>query len=277
MSSNAVVIALCALSLGATCYVAASMPKGNDERIAALEAKLDAAEKRAAAVETVRAEVHELTQKVERRIADSGRHADAAQDGGRAAGAMPADAAASRATEGDASPAGKPLDELVADRVEKKVSEKLDTMAARDRERGGDGKWKAPIDDLTKELKLTETQKADATRVFNAARDASFTLLKTQRLDGGCMLDDLVAALKSGVDQEEAGRQFFKRIFTEKVPGTDTTYVAEYIDMEQGTSDALAQKLDAAQMKRLKSLHVNLLEVQTGYDPVGDYIRAKLQ
>ena len=30
-------------------------------------------------------------------------------------------------------------------------------------------------------------------------------------------------------------------------------------------------------MKRLKSLHVNLLEVQTGYDPVGDYIRAKLQ
>jgi hypothetical protein len=30
-------------------------------------------------------------------------------------------------------------------------------------------------------------------------------------------------------------------------------------------------------MKRLKSLHVDLLEVKTGYDPVGDYVRAKLQ
>jgi hypothetical protein len=153
----------------------------------------------------------------------------------------------------------------------------LEAPAARHRERGDDGKWKAPLDELSKELKLTEVQAAEAKRVFDAARDASFNLLKTQRLDGGCILDDYVAALKSGADPEESGRQLFKRIFTEKVPGTDTTYVSEYIDMEQGTRDALAQKLDAAQMKRLKSLHVDLLEVKTGYDPVGDYVRAKLQ
>jgi len=273
MSSNAVVVVLCVMSLGATCYVAASMPKGNDERIAALEAKLDAAEKRAAAVETVRTEVRELTQKIERRMADVDRHAAEAQP----APGFIAEHGGVIALPGAAASAGKPLDELVADRVEKKVSEKLDSMAARDRERGEDGKWKAPLDELTKELNLTEAQSSEAKRIFDSARDASFTLLKTQRLDGGCLLDDLVGALKSGMDQEEAGKQFFKRIFTEKVPGTDTTYVSEYIDMEQGTRDALSQKLDAAQMKRLKALHVDILEVKTGYDPVGDYIRAKLQ
>jgi hypothetical protein len=269
-----VVIALCALSLGATCYVAASMPKGADERVADLEKKLDAAEKRAEAVESLRGEIRELKEKLDRRALDGARRvAEAETSPGRVSmpsGAYPPSGA-------DRTPETRPLDELVAERVEKKVAEKLDSMASRDRQRGDDGKWKAPLDELSKELKLTETQSADAKRIFDGCRDASFTLLKTQRLDGGCLLDDFVAALKGGVDPEEAGKQLFKRIFTEKVPGTDTTYVAEYIDMEQGAREALAQKLDAAQMKRLRNLHVDLLEVQTGYDPIGDYVRAKVQ
>jgi hypothetical protein len=278
MNSNAVVIALCSLSLGATCYLVASMPKGNDERIAALEAKLDAAEKRAAAVESVRVEVHELTQKVERRMAAvDQRVAEAGPATGFVAERGGVTALPGAAPAGDGSSAGKPLEELVADRVERKVSEKLDAMASRDRERGEDGKWKAPLDDLSQELKLTDAQKADAKRIFEHSRDEAFTLLKTQRLDGGSILDDYAAALKSGADATETTKQLFNRIISEHVPGSDQTYLSEFIAMHQSVQEALAAKLDAGQMKRLNALRVDLLDVKTGYDPVGDYVRAKLQ
>jgi len=150
-------------------------------------------------------------------------------------------------------------------------------MAARDRERGEDGKWKAPIDDLTKELKLTDAQKTDAARIFDHSRDEAFALLKTQRLDGGSILDDYASALKSGADAQETTKQLFTRILTERVPGSDQTYLAEFIAMHQSVEEQLGSKLDAAQMKRLRSLRVDLLDVKTGYDPVGDYVRAKVQ
>jgi hypothetical protein len=272
MNSNAVVIALCSLSLGATCYLVASLPKGADERVADLERKLDAAEKRAAAVESLRTEVREMKEKIDRRAAETPRRVEAPSipsDLAAAPGMAPARA--------DASSSGKPLEDVVAERVEKKVAEKLDAMAARDRERGEDGKWKAPLDDLAQELKLTDAQKAEAKRIFEHSRDEAFTLLKTQRLDGGSILDDYAAALKSGADPTETTKQLFSRIFTERVPGSDRTYLAEFVTMHQNVEEQLGGKLDAGQMKRLRALHVDLLDVKTGYDPVGDYVRAKVQ
>src|SRR5882724_7056968 len=60
MNTNALVVALCTLSLGATGYVIVSMPRGADPRVAELERRLEAAEQRADTTESLRAEISEL-------------------------------------------------------------------------------------------------------------------------------------------------------------------------------------------------------------------------
>jgi hypothetical protein len=267
MNVNAVLVAVTSLSLGATCYLIASLPRGDDGRITDLERRLDAAERRADAVESLRGEMHEFRTVVERRMSAPAETA-----------APEAAAIAGRPGRADAAPASgtpvRPLEDVLAERVEKKVAEKMDALAARDRERGEDGKWKAPIDDLAKEIGLSDAQKAEAKRVFEHSRDEVFALVRTMRLDGGTLLDDYAGALKGGAD---ATRHFFQRILTERVPGGDQTYLAEFIAIGQDVEDQLGRQLDKDQMRKLKSLRVDLLDVKTGYDPVGDYVRAKLQ
>src|SRR5262245_32981405 len=272
MNTNAVLIALTSLSLGATCYLVASLHQGDDDRVADLTRRLDAAEKRADAVEALRGEVRQMREALDRRVADVARRVDA----GVAASNAPGTAVANAARSDDA-PGAPKLEDLVADRVEKKLSEKMETLAARDRERGEDGKWKAPLDELATELKLNDTQKAEAKRIFERSRDDVFALVKTQRLDGGCILDDYAATLKGGADYGESTRQFIQRLFTERVPGTERTYLADFIEIGQDVETQLARQFDKDQMRRFKSLRVDLLDVKTGYDPVGDYVRAKLQ
>lgn len=276
MNTQSLLVVLTALSLGATCYLVASLPKGSDDRVAELERRLEAAEKRADAVEALRDDVRAMRERIDRRVADIAQRVEAAREvssiGTVVARGAPPDAAAD-----GAGAAARPFEDVVAERVEKKVAERIEALAARDKERGDDGKWKAPIDELAKEISLTEAQKDETKRIFDASRDETFALLKTMRLDGGSLLDDYAAALKSGTDPVETTKSLFARIFSEKVPGSDRTYVAEFIEIEQGVREQLGRKLDAAQMKRLTGLHVDLLDVKTGYDPVGDYVRAKLQ
>jgi hypothetical protein len=272
MSMNIAVVALCALTLGVTCFVAASLPKGGDDRVAELEKKLAAAEARAEAAESMKSQVREMETRLGRRLDDLDRRVAVSRTAPGAA-AAPVDGR----VEAAAADAGKPFEEIVAERVEKKLAERMEAIAGRDKERGEDGKWKAPIDELAAELKLTDAQKTEAKRIFDAAHDESYLLLKAQRLDGGSLLDDLVASLKGGTELPEAVRQLFSRIVTEKVPGTDRTYLAEYVTLEKGVQDQLASRLDKDQMKRLATLRVSILEVKTGHDPVGDYVRARLQ
>src|SRR5437667_12770757 len=115
MNWNAITTTLCALSLGATAYLVASMPREGGDRVAQLETKLAAAEKRADAVESLRAEVRELKERLDRRMADvSQRVAQVSEiasprvpDGMRAAGAARGDDQASRAVDA----AGEPLED----------------------------------------------------------------------------------------------------------------------------------------------------------------------
>jgi hypothetical protein len=267
MNSQAVIVVLCALSLGATAYLVASTPRAGDDRVADLERRLEAAEKRADAVASLRGEFRDVVDRLDRRVADVAR-SDAPQTVPVPERAAPAGADAG---------AAKSMEDAIAERVEKRVAEKMDAIAGRDRERGDDGKWKAPIDDLAAELKLSGAQTEQARRIFDHARDEVFTLLKTQRLDGGSLLDDFADALKSGVDPADATKQFFSRVVSEKVPGTAGTYLAEFLSLNKDVDDALGRQLEAAQMKRLRALRVDVLDVKTGYDPVGDYVRAKVQ
>jgi hypothetical protein len=273
MNTNVVLVGLVSLSLGATCLVVARMPSAPPDT-ADLERRLAAAEKRADAVEALRDDVRALRDRLDRRITDVATRVESATV--RAASPSPFESAAAPPIDG-APERAVSIEDAIAERVEKRVAEKIDTLAARDRQRGDDGKWKAPLEDLAKELTLDEATTAEVKQVFDRSRDEAFALLKTMRLDGGSLIDDFADALKSGADPGEETRSFFQRIVSERVPGSDRTYLAEFIAITQGVEAELGRRLDADRMKRLRALRVDLLDVKTGYDPVGDYVRAKLQ
>lgn len=277
MASNTVLLAIASLTLGVAAYVAVSLPRTGEVAggadVAALEERLRAAEKRADAVEGLRAEVRALRERIEH--GEPGEFRTEEGRPGRAAAPPP------RGPDGGAeiaAPApGGDLVEAVAERVAKKMDERLDRTARRAGQYSDDGRWKAPLDDLSAELTLSEAQKGDLKRAFDSGKDQGFALLQTQRLDGTTLLDDYVAALKAGGDPASATQEFFKRIVSERVPGTDQTYLAGFLTIAQDVDSQVGRHLDATQRQKMRSLRVAVLEVDTGYDPTGDYVRAKLQ
>ena len=276
MASNTVLIAIASLTLGVATYVAVSLPRGaeggGDGDTAALEAKLRAAEKRADAVEGLRAEVRALRVQIER-----GEPGEIRAESRPGRAAAPAPASPDGASEAAEPVPGGDLVEAVAERVAKKMDERLDRTERRAGQYSDDGRWKAPIDDLAEELALSEAQKGDLKRAFDAGKDQGFALLQTQRLDGTTLLDDYVAALKAGGDPVSATQEFFKRIVSERVPGTDQTYLAGFLTIAHDVDSQVGRHLDAKQRQKMRSLRVAVLEVETGYDPTGDHVRAKLQ
>ena len=46
--------------------------------------------------------------------------------------------------------------------------------------------------------------------------------------------------------------------------------------VHEGVERDLATRLDATRMEKLRALRVDLLDVKTGHDPVGDAVRERL-
>lgn len=269
MASQVPGIVLASLTLGVAVWIAVRAPAASPGAdTSALEQRLAAAERRADAVAALRDEVRSIRELLDRRP-----DADAARAGRADAGAAPADGASPGAT----GPGNAELVEAVAERVGRTIDEKIDRRARRAGQTTDDGRWKAPLDDLATELALSEAQKSEAKRVFDAAKDQGFALLRTQRIDGGCLLDDYAAALRSGADPAEATQEFFRRIVNERVPGSDETYLSAFIAIGVDTDERLARGLDPAQRTKMRDLRLDLLGVETGYDPTGDYVRARVQ
>ena len=72
-------------------------------------------------------------------------------------------------------------------------------------------------------------------------------------------------------------KTLFKRIFEEKVPGTDRTYLTDILAMRVEVERQLGNELNATQQETLATLRVDLLGVRTGHDPIGEYVKALLQ
>jgi hypothetical protein len=274
MARDVVAIGLASVTLAVTGYVAMVVGTGQSSREAELEEALAAANARLDNVAKIERQVAGLSKRLDRRIERMERSTAELAEAAVAAG-VPSVADAAMGAEGAMSASGVPLEDAIASRIEAKLGERMEKLA--NRERNGQGEWKAPIDELAGELGLNDDQKQSATQIFNEARDETFVLLRTQRLDGGSLLDDFAAALKNGGDAPGATRQFFQRIFTEKVPGTDRTFLNDLISLRTDVQTALSNELEEGQMKKLGSLRVDLLDVKTGHDPIKDYIEARVQ
>ncbi len=189
-----------------------------------------------------------------------------------------ASGASAVASGGPASAGGGVFD---AQALETAVAERLEkVLARRDAEqahRSEDGQWKPPMDSLTLSLELNEEQESVLHDVFDRARDEALALLKTRRNDGGSLLDDFVDALAEGKDLGAAEGALFVQLASSKAPGRNQTYLAILAESGKRIGDDVASRLTPAQAARFREMNVDVFDVKTGYDPLGDYVRQRLE
>ena len=162
----------------------------------------------------------------------------------------------------------------VAKQMKSQLEAQFDRLAARKSQQNPGGQWKAPMNRLRASLNLSEDAANAANEVFNGGKDETLKLLSIERQDGGSLLNDLVSDIRSGV--KDPGQQLLNRIRTESVPGQELSYIAAFTELTETVQSNLGEHLNEDQMDKLKSLNVALLEVDTGYNPIADYVRDQL-
>ena len=110
--------------------------------------------------------------------------------------------------------------------------------------------------------------------VINTGKDESFALLKSPRQDGGNFVDDFVEAFRGGKAEEAAGKVWM-RLFSEKIPGTEETYVSRIMAIQQDVNRSIQRLLTETQWKTFQHKSLDPLEIKTGHDPWADYFASQ--
>ncbi len=164
------------------------------------------------------------------------------------------------------------IDDLVA----KKVDEKME--GANKKKKGGlfGDDNKRPLADISKDLALTELQEDQMAEAINASQKLCFGIITTPRNDGTNVLDDIVVAMQDPEHAEEKVKAAFMQIFTAKIPGSDETYLGRIMKEKQVLQEDFKKILTEDQMKKFTRLGQDPHEIQTGYDPYGEYLTERL-
>jgi hypothetical protein len=252
-----ILIALCA-AMGVALAVQRSSISTTRHEVEQLQArleKLEARQKETAA----RKAVEELQEQVAR--AEK-----------KAAAAEAASAAASKPAAKDAGAPAAPsfTEEDIQKIVDAKVEEKIKAKGAK---KIGEDDRKMPLFDLAKELALDPAVQTRVASISNTCKKEIFDILKTPRADGTNAADELLQALTGG-NQEEA-QKFFLKMFSDKVPGTDTTYVAAVVRVQEKANQNLSLTMGGPTFDKFKQMGIKPENIETGFDPWTDYLQQK--
>ncbi|MEK7466379.1 MAG: hypothetical protein AAB074_03100 [Planctomycetota bacterium] len=163
----------------------------------------------------------------------------------------------------------------IDDIVSKKVDEKL---AGQKQKKGGlfgDDK-KVPLAEISKDLELNELQEDQMAEAINASQKVCFAIVTTPRNDGTNILDDIVLAMQDPEHAQEKATAAFMKLFTDKIPGTEETYLARLMAEKATLNGEFKKVLTDDQMKKYTRLGQDPHEIQTGYDPYGEYLAERL-
>jgi hypothetical protein len=155
--------------------------------------------------------------------------------------------------------------------VDTKLEEKL--QARGDAKKQGNEDRKMPLFELAKELTLDPATQTRVASISNTAKKEIFDILKTPRPDGTNAADDVITAFTSG-NQAEAQKVFMK-LFTEKIPGTDTPYVAAVARVQEKANQGLAQAMGPDGFTKFQHMNIKPENIETGFDPWQDYLQQK--
>jgi hypothetical protein len=252
-----VLIALCAALGVALAFQRSTLndARREQEELAARLSRLEARQKEVAE----RKEIEELQEQVVRAEKKA------------AAASAAADAVAKRPLPAPA-PAALPatLEEDIQKIVDAKLEEKLQAKGAA--KAGGDDR-KMPLFDLAKELSLDDATQTRVAAIANTVKKEIFDILKTPRPDGSNVADELLAAFTSG---DTAGAQkIFGKLFTDKIPGTDTPYVTAVARVQEKANQGLKGAMGSDAFSRYQNMNLKPENIETGFDPWVDYLQQK--
>jgi hypothetical protein len=251
-------IALCA-ALGVALAVQRSALNAARHELDQVEARveqLEAKQREAVARKAVE-ELREQVARVERKAA---------------AASVAAEAAASASARPASKDAGAPV-AFTEEDIGKIVEARLEERLKKNERKWGDNDRKMPLFDLAKELTLDPAVQAKVAAISNTCKKEIFDILKTPRPDGGNAADDVVKAI-SGGNQEEAQKLFLK-LFTEKIPGTETTYVAAVARVQEKANQGLSAAMGPDSYGRFQGMNIKPENIETGFDPWQDYLQQK--
>ncbi len=250
-----ILIALCA-ALGVALAAQRSSLNAARQELDLVQARLEKVEARQKEAVAKRAveELQDQVARVERKAA---------------AASVAAEAAASRPAPKDAA-APVPFTE---DDITKIVEARLEEKIKQSGKKNGNGDRKMPLFDLAKELTLDPAAQAKVASIANTAKKEIFDILKTPRPDGTNAADDVIKAFTSG-NQEEAQKVFMK-LFTEKIPGTDTPYVTAVARVQEKANQGLSVAMGSESFGKFQSMSIKPENIETGFDPWTDYIQQK--
>lgn len=254
----AVLIALCALMGVALAFQRSALNDARREqaelagRIERLETKSKEAVNRKAVEE-----LQEQVKVAEKKAAAAGAAAEAIAK-------RPPPAAASTA------PAPQILEEDIEKIVEAKVEEKL--QKKKEQNPGGDDR-KMPLFDLAKELGLDDAVQGRVATIANTVKKEIFDIIKTPRPDGTNLADEILTAFTSG--DTAAIQKMFGKLFTDKIPGTDTPYVTAVGRVQEKANAGLKQTMGAEAFTKYQGMNLKPENIETGFDPWLDYLQQK--
>jgi hypothetical protein len=163
--------------------------------------------------------------------------------------------------------------------IRKIVDERIEEKAARDVETkkknggfGGDDR-KMPLHDMAKELMLDPDTQRRVGEIANRTKKEIFDVLRAPRADGTEMAGDLIGAFLSG--DPEKTKAVFGRLITEKVPGAEQTYLMAVQGIQERAKGQLRGTMGDAVYGRWEHMNVHPENIETGWDPWGDYIKEK--
>jgi len=252
-----VLIVLCA-AMGVALAVQRSSLNTTRHEVEQLQARLDKVEARQKE-SVARKAVEELEEQVAR--AEK-----------KAAAAEAATLAASKAAPKDGNATASPAftEEDIQKIVDAKVEEKIKAKGGR---KLGEDDRKMPLFDLSKELALDPAVQTRVASISNTCKKEIFDILKTPRPDGTNAADDLIQAFTSG-NQEEA-QKFFLKMFSDKIPGTETTYVTAVARVQDKANQNLSAAMGGPTFDKFKQMGIKPENIETGFDPWTDYLQQK--
>jgi hypothetical protein len=138
---------------------------------------------------------------------------------------------------------------------------------------GGGEDRKMPLHDMAKELQLDPETQRRVGEIANLTKKEIFDVLRTPRADGSDMAGEFVAVFLSG-DREKI-QPLFQRLFVEKVPGSERTYLLEVAGIQERARERLKGTMGEEVYTRFSHMSVHPENIETGWDPWADYIKEK--
>jgi hypothetical protein len=127
--------------------------------------------------------------------------------------------------------------------------------------------------DLAKELSLDDATQGRIATIANTVKKEIFDILKSPRADGTNMADELLAAFTGG--DPAAVQKLFGRLFTEKIPGTETLYVTAVAQVQDKANQGLKETMSPDAFVKYQGMNLKPENIQTGFDPWLDYLHQK--